>query len=104
MNSIELFSSINSLVLTFAVVGFGYLSIMLGYAMAGKREEFFSGKLAPTDKMTLSFIIGSLSFLSLITLFKFESISLMENLVEISIYQSILSATFAFFIAHLLKN
>ncbi|NOQ55771.1 MAG: hypothetical protein GQ477_03105 [Nanohaloarchaea archaeon] len=103
MANIEIISSINSLVLTFIIIGFGYLSILLGYYLSKKQDDFFSGKLTAIDKTTLSFIIGSFSFLSLLFLFNFK-IEIIDNFIEIILYQSLLSLIFAMFIAFILKD
>ena len=99
---LDLISSINSLTLTIIVLGFGYLSILTGYFLAGKQDDFFSGKLEPIDKTTLSFIIGGVSLISYLSLFGFD-INLLENFYEILIYQIMLLFVFSLLIALMLR-
>jgi len=101
--SLDLISSVNSLTLTIVVLGFGYLSILTGYFLAGKQDEFFSGKLDPIDKTTLSFIIGGISLISYFSLFGFNLV-LLENFYDIIIYQILLLFVFSIVIALILKS
>ncbi len=101
--SLDLISGVNSLTLTIVVLGFGYLSILTGYFLAGKQNEFFSGKLNPVDKTTLSFIIGGISLISYFSLFGFDLV-LLENFYDILIYQILLLFVFSVVIALILKS
>jgi len=101
---VDVISSINSLTLTFIVIAFGYLSMLLGYYLSGKHKEFFGDGLTSIDKMTLSFIIGSSSFLFILVFFLGFDIDIKENFVKIIIYQSYFSVIIAFFISLVLDN
>lgn len=100
---VDILSSYLSLVLTFLAIGLGYISILLGYALAGKTKDFFEGeKLKSTDKMTLSFIIGALSFIVLTSTFNIGMESLERSIINILIYDMTMIAGFSIFIAYLL--
>lgn len=100
---VSIISSVSSLTLTFIVIGFGYLSILLGYYLSRKESDFFSGALTPVDKMTLSFIIGSFNFLTLSVFFDLK-IEAIDNFLQIVVYQSFLSIIIAFFISFMLDK
>ena len=99
---LDLISSLNSLTLTIMVLGFGYLSILGGYFLAGRHNDFFTGKLDHIDKITLSFIIGGVSLISYFSLFGFD-LALLENFYDIIIYQIMLLFLFSLMIALILK-
>ncbi len=62
--SVPILTDVTSLILTLIVIGIGYLSLFFGYVLARKQKDFFTEKvIKPTDKIIISFLIGSFSFL-----------------------------------------
>lgn len=64
-----LISDVGTLVLSFIVLLIGYSSLLAGYILSGKQKEFLTEKeIKATDKITISFIIGSFSYILLQTI------------------------------------
>ena len=107
---LPIIESVGSLILTLTVIGIGYLSLFFGYVIAKKPKDFFIEKLLkPTDKIIISFLIGSFSFLILYTRFPeliSKDITVIETgtLVEISIFVLMLIAIFSSAISQLIKD
>lgn len=102
---VDVLTNYSSLILTFLAVGLGYISILLGYILAGKTKDFFSGeKLKPIDKMTLSFIIGAFAFIVLTSTYNIQFETIESDILNIITYELVMIIGFSVFISHLLTN
>ncbi|MBW6462083.1 MAG: hypothetical protein K0B07_03500 [DPANN group archaeon] len=103
-------NDINSLVLTLIVIGIGYVSLFLGYRISSKQKDFLKETtIKSTDKVIISFLIGSFSYMVLLSTFSTElAISdtsfNFDTLIKLLLFILILIAIFSYLISLMVKD